>query len=119
MDSISKPKAAAAGLVGGILNGMFGAGGGSAAVPILERGGGDAKSCHAMSVAVMFFISIVSAAGNAVLGSFPLETVKPLIPAGIMGASVGALLLRKVNNDVLRRIFGALLIYSGGRMLLR
>ncbi len=119
MNKTSKPVAAAAGLVGGVLNGLFGSGGGSVAVPILEHGSSDAKSSHAMAVALMFFISIVSAAGNIVLGHFPIETVKPLLPAGIMGASAGALMLRKVDNDVLRRVFGALLIYSGGRMLLK
>ena len=117
MNEISKPRAAAAGLAGGLLNGAFGSGGGSAAVPILEWGGNDARKCHALSVAIMFFLSIVSTFGNIFLGYFPLETVKTLLPAGILGASVGAIALKKVDNDVLRRIFGALLIWSGGRML--
>ena len=117
MNEISKSQAAAAGLAGGLLNGAFGSGGGSAAVPILEWGGNDAKKCHAMSVAIMFFLSIVSTVGNIFLGYFPLDTVKELLPAGILGASVGAAALKKVDNDLLRRIFGVLLIWSGGRML--
>ena len=119
MHNISKPRAAVAGFIGGILNGLFGSGGGAAAVPILEYGGGDARKSHAMSAAIMLFISIVSAAGNAFLGHFPINDVKQLLPAGILGAGVGAVLLRKVDNDILRRIFGALLIFSGGRMLIR
>ena len=51
------------------------------------------------------------------LGYFPLDTVKELLPAGILGASVGATALKKIDNDVLRRIFGVLLIWSGGRIL--
>ena len=119
MNRITRPRAAAAGLSGGILNGLFGSGGGSVAVPILEWGGADAKKSHAMSVAIMLFISIVSTVGNMFLGYFPLDTVKQLLPAGILGAAVGAVLLKKADNDILRRLFGLLLIWSGGRMLLR
>lgn len=119
MNGITKSRAAAAGFAGGILNGLFGSGGGAVAVPVFEWGNGDPKRCHALSVAIMFFLSIVSTVGNIFLGYFPLDTVKSLLPAGILGASVGALALRRINNDVLRRIFGAFLIYSGGRMLLQ
>lgn len=119
MDNISKTRAAAAGLAGGILNGMFGSGGGAAVVPMLRAKGTDAAKIHAFSVAVMFFISIVSAVGNAILGMVPADMAKRLIPAGIIGAVTGSLLLRKIDNDVLRRIFGVLLIYSGGRVLIQ
>ena len=119
MNRISKSRAAVAGLSGGILNGLFGSGGGAVAVPLLEWGGAGAKKSHAMSVAIMLFISIVSTVGNIFLGYFPLETVKQLLPAGILGASVGAVLLKKVDNDILRRVFGLLLIWSGGRILIR
>lgn len=119
MNGISKSRAAAAGFAGGLLNGLFGSGGGSLAVPILEWGGNDAKRCHALSVAIMFFLSAVSTVGNLLLGYFPLDKIKPLLPAGILGASVGAMLLRKTDNTVLHRIFGALLIFSGGRMLIQ
>lgn len=119
MNDISRSRAAAAGFAGGVLNGLFGAGGGSAVIPILEWGGADPKKCHAASVAIMFFISLISTVGNIFLGYFPLETVKTLLPAGILGASTGSILLGKIDNSVLRRVFGALLIWSGGRMLLR
>ncbi|MBP5606323.1 MAG: sulfite exporter TauE/SafE family protein [Ruminiclostridium sp.] len=115
---VSKPSAALAGLTGGILNGLFGSGGGSAAVPLLEHAGAEPKTAHALSVTLMFFISIVSAVGCMILGRFPAETVKELLPGGIAGAVTGALVLRKANNDILRRIFGALLILSGGRAFL-
>ena len=44
MKNISKTFAAAAGFAGGVLNGIFGAGGGSVTVPVLEAGGADAIS---------------------------------------------------------------------------
>ena len=116
MKNISKTYAAAAGLAGGVLNGIFGAGGGSVTVPLLELGGSDAKTSHAISVAIIFFVSIVSSFGCIFTGHAPFETVKTLLPWGMAGAVTGALILRKTDNDVLRRIFGALLIWSGGRM---
>ena len=117
MNEISKSRAALAGLTGGILNGLFGSGGGAVTVPLLEWGGTDAKKSHAMSVAIMFFISIISTFGNIFLGYSPMETVKALLPAGIIGAVTGSLLLRRTDNTILRRIFGVLLVWSGGRML--
>lgn len=119
MKNISKTFAAAAGFAGGILNGIFGAGGGSVTVPLLELGGADARASHAMSVAVILCVSIVSVFGCVMTGHTPTAEVKELLPAGIVGAAAGALILRKANNDILRRIFGALLIYTGGRLFLR
>ncbi len=116
MKNISKTYAAAAGLAGGILNGIFGAGGGSVTVPLLELGGSDARTSHAVSVAIIFFVSTVTAFGCIFTGHAPFETVKTLLPSGLAGAAAGALILRRTDNDILRRIFGAVLIYSGGRM---
>ena len=118
MNRISKTRYAAAGLAGGFLNGLFGSGGGSAAVPLLEAGGLDPKRSHAMSVVIMMFLSMVSSAGNIFLGNVPWDVLKTVIPAGMAGACAGAFLLRKADSSVLRRIFGGLVLYSGGRMLL-
>jgi hypothetical protein len=49
-----------------------------------------------------------------------LEFAKALefVPAGLVGAVVGAVALRKARNDVLKRIFGVIIIISAIRMLL-
>ncbi len=49
------------GLICGFLNGIFGSGGGVAAVPLLESTGLETKKSHATSVALIFIISIISA----------------------------------------------------------
>jgi len=116
MKNISKTFAAAAGFAGGVLNGIFGAGGGSVTVPVLEAGGADARTSHAMSVAVMFCVSAVTVFGCMIKGNAPFAEVRELLPAGIAGAAAGALILRRADNSVLRRIFGALLIWCGGRL---
>jgi hypothetical protein len=40
------------------------------------------------------------------------------VPAGLVGAVVGATLLKRVRNTLLRRIFGVIILISAIRMLL-
>ena len=119
MNRISRSFAAAAGFIGGVINGLFGAGGGAAAVPMLEAGGLEPKKSHALTVGIMMFVSMVSAVGCIILGDVPWGTVRKLVLPGIAGSAAGAFILRRTDNDVLRRIFGAFLIMSGIRMLIR
>ena len=105
------------GLVSGFLNGLFGSGGGIAAVPLLELNGLEARKSHATSVALIFFLSLVSAAGYIVGGAVSWETVFSVVPAGLGGAAVGSVVLKNTDNSLLRRIFGVLLLYSAWRWL--
>lgn len=49
------------GTVTGLCNGLFGSGGGIAAVPMLQKGGVDVKKSHATSLALTLPLSVVSA----------------------------------------------------------
>ena len=49
------------GAVTGIINGIFGSGGGIIAVPMLDKAGFEPKSSHASSIAITLPLSIVSA----------------------------------------------------------
>jgi uncharacterized membrane protein YfcA len=104
--------------IAGVLNGLFGSGGGVAAVPLLEASGLPAKKAHATSVAAILIISIASAAAYGVRGVLDVSAALPLIPWGILGAAAGAFLLNGINNDLLRRIFGLVIIISALRILL-
>lgn len=106
------------GAVCGVLNGLFGSGGGVAAVPLLERLGLDARKGHATSVALIFFLSLASTVAYFIGGSVSVGKAMSFVPAGIIGAVVGALLLKKINNDLLRRIFGAVILASSVRIML-
>jgi uncharacterized membrane protein YfcA len=109
---------AAAGLVIGLVNGVFGSGGGVAAVPALEHAGIPVKKSHASSLAVTLPLSIVSAVVYSGNSDFPINDALVLIPFGLAGAIVGSLVLKKIKNVWLKRIFGILLIGSGAYMLL-
>ncbi|HIZ56446.1 MAG TPA: sulfite exporter TauE/SafE family protein [Firmicutes bacterium] len=115
----SKWKYMLLGLAAGILNGLFGAGGGVIVVPLLEKFGLDAKRAHATSIAVIFPLSLLSAALYLWRGDLQFTEAFGYIPGGLIGAAGGALLLKKISNDWLRRIFGAIIILSAVRILLR
>ncbi len=112
-------KSALIGGVSGILNGLFGSGGGIAAVPLLESTGIEARKSHATSVVLIFFLSIAATIGYWLGGSMDFATALKLIPSGLLGAAIGSVLLKKVDNNLLRRIFGAVMLISGVRMLLK
>ena len=48
------------GLTAGILNGLFGAGGGVAVVPMLEKAGIEPKKAHATSISIILPLSLLS-----------------------------------------------------------
>lgn len=107
------------GAVTGICNGLFGSGGGIAAVPLLQKGGVEVKKSHATSLALTLPLSAVSAFFYAYKSSFKWGDALPLIPFGLIGAAIGGALMKKIPNTLLKRIFGAVLIISGGRLLLQ
>lgn len=109
----------ATGFVTGLLNGLFGSGGGMAAVPLMELSGIEPKKSHATSVAVIAVLSLISAIGYFIGGAVDFGLVLPLIPWGLVGALFGSVLLRNIDNSLLRRIFGALLIYSAIRIFIK
>jgi hypothetical protein len=103
----------------GILNGLFGSGGGVVAVPMLRLFGLEARKSHATSVAVIFFLSIISVIAYGLRGHLEFKAALELIPWGIAGAVLGALLLKKVPNSLLRRIFGLVVLISAVRILIK
>ena len=107
------------GAFAGILNGLFGSGGGTVVVPMLRKAGIENKKCHATSIAIIFPLSFVTTLilKNKVEVSFS-DALK-YIPLGIAGALLGSFLLKKIPNNLLKRIFGGIIIFSAVRLLLR
>jgi uncharacterized membrane protein YfcA len=106
------------GAAAGFLNGLFGAGGGVAVVPMLEQMKIEPQKAHATSVAIIFPLSVLSTILYWFQG-VPIDWNKLvwLLPFGIVGAVLGSKWLTKIPQDLLRRIFGAFVVYSGFRML--
>ncbi len=106
------------GAVTGLCNGLFGSGGGIAAVPMLQKGGVDVKNSHATSLALTLPLSVISAFFYAYDKSFRWGDALPLIPFGLAGAVLGGVLMKKIPTTALKKVFGIILIISGGRLLL-
>lgn len=108
------------GFIAGVLNGIFGAGGGLLVVPMLESQELEPKKAHATSIAIILPLSVVSAvmylAGGVAVDWGELGIVLPL---GLVGAAAGSFLLMKLQNKLLKKLFGVVMIVSAVRILLR
>ena len=103
----------------GVLNGLFGAGGGVLMVPLLAKSGMDTKRSHAGAIAVILPITVLSAIMYVINGYVKISDALPYIPGGLIGSVAGAIFLKKIANRALRGIFGAVIVAAGIRMLLR
>ena len=114
----NKIKKSIAGAAAGVLAGFFGSGGGIIVVEGLERSGVDEKKSHAMSVAVIFPISIVSALLYSIGGYVELGKTLWVCGGAAIGGIIGAIFLRNINKKWLNRLFTLLVLASGIWMLL-
>ena len=103
----------------GIVNSLFGAGGGIIAVPVLQRSGLSKRESHANAVAVILPVSILSAVLYLAEGKVRISDASPYIVAGLIGSVIGTFILRKISPKLLKRIFGIFIIYAGVRLLLK
>ena len=103
----------------GIVNGLFGAGGGMLAVPLLKKVGMEQKSAHANAVAVILPITVISAVMYLLRGYVTLNEAWIYIPTGLIGAVLGTIILKKISPKILKKIFACFMIYVGIRMVLK
>lgn len=111
-------RAAVTGLVSGAANGFFGSGGGVIAVPMLESDGTETKKAHATSLGIMLPISLVSAFVYFSKGSLDIAEALKYLPGGMLGVYVGSVLMKKISSDMLKKLFAAVMIYFGVRMII-
>ena len=109
---------AAAGAVCGLLNGLFGSGGGVVAVMFLRSIIGDETRAHATATLTMLLMSSVSLALYAAYGLVDWGSGLMFVPGGFAGALIGGSLLKKIKSQKLRKLFGGVLCASGVVMLL-
>lgn len=103
----------------GIVNGLFGAGGGMIAVPVLKKMGFSQTEAHANAVAVILPITVASAILYLIKDYVNLSDALIYIPTGLLGSVIGTVILRKISPYLLKKIFGGVMIYAGFRLLVR
>lgn len=106
------------GLVTGILNGLFGAGGGSVVVPAMEKFLGiDEKKSHSTAIAIILMMSVVSSVTYVYKGHFDFRLWLTASIGGIAGGFVGAKLLGKIPKRWLKIVFGGVICITAIKMI--
>jgi uncharacterized membrane protein YfcA len=105
------PKLLAIGLGGGLLSGLLGVGGGVVMVPLLVLWAGYAqRDAHATSLGAIIPISIAGIATYGVAGKVQWWDAVALAAGSIVGASIGAGWLTRIDERLLKVIFGLFLV---------
>ncbi|MFM1768952.1 MAG: hypothetical protein RJA22_1481 [Verrucomicrobiota bacterium] len=102
------------GLVGGVTSGLFGVGGGIVMVPamyyLLKA---DIKTAVGTSLVVIIPTALVGSYKHFQLGNIDWRLAATLVPLAVVGGFVGAWLTGPMQPDLLRRLFGGLLVVGG------
>ena len=107
------------GLVTGVLNGLFGAGGGSIVVPAMEKFlDMPPEKSHATAIAIILPLSIISSVFYMRNGFFDFGLWLPVTIGGIAGGIIGARILNKISARALKIIFGIVIVLTSIRMIL-
>ena len=107
------------GAAAGVLNGLFGAGGGILLVPLLLRVHKlPAQKAFATSLAIILPLSAVTLAFALFRGQVAWRQAFPYLLGGAAGGFAAGKWLKRMPVTWLRRLFGALLILSGIRAVL-
>lgn len=108
------------GFLAGILNGFLGTGGGILIVPMLKKTGLNSQKSHATSIAIILPLSIITTIIYLFKGvQLDYSLLIPTLTLGIIGAFLGAILLKKINTGLLNKLFSLVIIISGIRILFR
>ena len=106
------------GLLAGILNGIFGAGGGCVVVPALEKFlDFPQKKAHGTAVGIILIMSVASAVIYIIRGNFDVKLWIPVTVGGCIGGIIGGKLLAKIAGKWLRTVFGVVIIITSVKMI--
>ena len=103
----------------GIINGFFGGGGGMVVVPFLNKlFKMEQKKAQATALFVILPISLVSTIVYLCHNSIAFSSGWPVILGIVGGGVIGATLLNKLNNKVVKYIFICFMLLGGIGMLI-
>ena len=108
------------GLGCGFLNGMFGSGGGTVVVPLLEKILHlSPKKSHPSTILIILIISLSSSIFYVSKGYFNLRLWIYVSIGGIIGGAVGAKILSKIPKKWLKITFGAVILLGAYKMIFK
>lgn len=107
------------GAAAGLVNGLFGAGGGMVLVPMLIHYGKlEDKKAFSSAVCIILPLCLVSILVYWMKQIFPFHDALPYLFGGLLGGVLGGILFRKVSARFLHKIFGIIIFWGGLRLLL-
>jgi uncharacterized membrane protein YfcA len=111
--------ALAIGLIGGFAGGLLGIGGGAIYVPamviLLDE---DQHLAQGASLAAIIATGIVAGFTHWRAGNVDMPTVVWVAPVAVVAGFGAAFLADRLDEDVLRRIFGVVVVYFAVNMIL-
>jgi len=106
-------KALLIGIFTGFANGLFGSGGGTIAVPMLQSVGLDEKGAHATAILLILPVSLFSFAFYAWKGLYDFSVLIPTALGVTAGGTLGARLLGRLPVKTVNIIFAFLQAAAG------
>lgn len=107
-----------AGSLAGIVNGLFGAGGGMLLIPLLcELTPIDSEQLFPTSVAVILPMCLISILITAFQGPLPLPEAAPYLIGSAIGGILAGIWGKKIPKVWLHRILGLMILWGGIRYL--
>ena len=115
----SKLFAVIAGCSAGLVNGVFGGGGGMIVVPMLiSLLKCEPKKAHATTMLIILPLSLVSGLFYSAFGNLNIQVAIPVTIGVLVGGILGAFLLSKLSTKLVVIIFSVLMAGAGVKMLL-
>lgn len=110
----------AIGVVGGLLSGLLGVGGGVVMVPLLVLWAGfGQRDAHALSLGAIIPISVAGIVTFGIAGRVHWLDAVALAIGAVAGARIGAALLARADERVLKVVFGCFLVAAAVAMGIR
>ena len=108
----------------GVMNGFVGTGGGIILYFVLKflnrhEKTTDMKDIMATVISVVIPMSVVSSVIYMVKGNIIYKELPVYLPAALIGGIIGAFLLDKLKFKIVKKLFAAMIIYAGIRMMLK
>lgn len=106
------------GMATGMINGIFGAGGGTIAVPAMEKFLNiEEHKAHATAISIILPFTILSSIFYFKNNFMDWELALKVVPGGMLGGYIGAKLLNICPQNILKKAFGLFMILAAFRMV--
>ena len=106
------------GLVTGLVNGLFGSGGGTILVPgMFFLLGVSEHKAHATAISIILPLALISTTIYLKHGIIVWDVTLKIIIGGILGGFIGAKLLNRIPERILRKVFAIFMIIAAIRMV--